>query len=271
MKQLYFLHIPKTAGKFISNGILNSIPEHSGSLYISTHFPNNKEFLLDKVYISAHAGTYIPETIADVDVATIVRHPVDARASYFNFIYHMYLDARKEYMDLNTMKEKFFYYLFEDKNFLSHNNYQSRFLCNPSDSRSWDRKQYFKESNDILKKYQTGLAFDWFVGNEKTSLELAMQNLSKFKIKNTVDRIDLFLKDISDWFLDNHGLVINFNDNDRINESLSTHNEKSYSSKDLIEMLSKKDIEKILDLNSIDYSVYNFVKNLEDANDTESR
>lgn len=271
MKQLYFLHIPKTAGKFISDGILKSIPEHLESLYISTYFPNNKEFLEDKIYISAHAGTYIPENILNIDVATIVRHPVEARASYFNFIYHMYLDKRKEYIDLGTMKEKFLYYLFNDDNFLSHNNYQSRFLCNPSDSRSWDRKEYFKQSNDILKKYYNGLAFDWFVGNEKTSLELALHNISSFKIKNTVDRIDLFLNDISSWFLNNYNLTISFDQSNRVNESLSTHDGKHYSSKDLIAMLSQDDLEHILSLNSIDYSVYNFVKNLEDANDTESR
>lgn len=263
MKKLYFLHIPKTAGKFVSNGISKSLPEHSASLYISTHFPNNKEFLSDKIYISAHAGTYIPDTLDNVDVATIVRHPVSARASYFNFIYHMYLDKRKEYLDLDTMREKFLYYLFEDNNFLLHNNYQSRFLCNGSEPKSWDRKEYFKDSNNLLKKYHDGEGFDWFIGNEKTSLDLAISNISKFKIKNTVDRIDLFLKNVSEWFLDNHSLEIKFDRNNIINESLSTYNGDSYSSKDLIEMLSKDDIEKILNLNSIDYAVYNFVKAME--------
>jgi hypothetical protein len=60
MKQLYFLHIPKTAGKFISASIQKSIPEYQNLLYISTHFPNNNEFLSSKIYISAHDGTYIP-------------------------------------------------------------------------------------------------------------------------------------------------------------------------------------------------------------------
>lgn len=264
MNQLYFLHIPKTAGKFISNGILKSIPDKSNSLYISTHFPNNKEFLGDKIYISAHAGTYIPETIKNIDVATIVRHPVEARASYFNFIYHMYLDTRKEYSELKTIRDKFLYYLFEDSNFSSHNNYQSRFLCNGSDPRSWDRKEYFRDSNVLLKKYFDGQGFDWFVGDENTSLDLAIYNISKFKIKNTVDRIDLFLASISDWFFENHALVVEFNREDKVNESLSTHDGVSYSSKDLISMLTDEDISKILKLNSIDYSVYNFVKSLEE-------
>jgi uncharacterized protein YneR len=263
MKQLYFLHIPKTAGKFISNSIFSSIPEHSQSLYISTHFPNNKEFIKDKIYISAHAGTYIPETIKDIDVATIVRHPVYARASYFNFIHHMYLDARKEYVELKTMRDKFLYYLFEDSNFLSHNNYQSRFLCNGSDPRSWDRKEYFKESSSILKKYYEGQGFDWFVGNENTSLDLAIKNISNFKIKNTVDGIDLFLKSISDWFFENHGILIKFDKDSKVNESLSTYDGISYSSKDLIDLLTEDEISKILNLNSIDYSVYNFVKEME--------
>lgn len=261
MNRLYFLHIPKTAGKFISKGILDSIPEHSESLYISTHAPNNKEFLNNKIYISAHAGTYISEIIKDIDVATVVRHPVAARASYFNFIYNMYLDTRKEYIDLTNMREKFLYYLFEDNNFLLHNNYQSRFLCNSSDERSWDRKGFFEtHSFDMLEKYNHGLAFDWFVGNENTSLELAINNISRFSIKNTTDRLDLFLNSISKWFLLNHNLQIKFNQNDKVNESLSEFNGMRYSSKDLIEMLTEKEISKLIGLNGIDYAVYNFVK-----------
>lgn len=263
MKKLYFLHIPKTAGKFVSAGVSKSLLDHANSLYISTHFPNNKEFLSDKIYISAHAGMYIPENVEDVDVATIVRNPIDARASYFNFIYHMYLDKREEYVKLNTMREKFLYYLFEDNNFLSHNNYQTRFLCNSSNPKSWDRKEYFKESSSLLKKYHDGQAFDWFIDNDKTSVELAISNLSNFKIKNTVERIDLFLESVSSWFMDNHGLSVEFNKNDKINESLSKDENNSYSSKDLIEMLSEKEIEKVLTLNSMDYAVYNFVKGME--------
>ena len=261
MKQLYFLHIPKTAGKFISASIQKSIPEYQNLLYISTHFPNNNEFLSSKIYISAHAGTYIPEIIKNIEVATIVRNPVEARASYFNFIYHMYLDTRKEYIDLPTMREKFLYYLFEDKNFLIHNNYQSRFLCNPCDERSWDRKAFFEiHSPNIFKKYHEGFAFDWFVGNENTSLDLAIKNISNFKIKNTVDRLDLFLNSISRWFLLNHGFQIKFNQNEKTNESLSIHNGVEYSSKDLIKLLTEEEISKLLSLNSIDYAVYNFVK-----------
>ena len=264
MRQLYFLHIPKTAGKFISASIQKSMPESQNSLYISTHFPNNNEFLSDKIYISAHAGTYIPEYIKDIDVATVIRNPVEARASYFNFIYHMYLDTRKEYNNIPTMREKFLYYLFEDKNFLIHNNYQSRFLCNPSDARSWDRKSFFEiHSSEMFKKYQDGAAFDWFVGDDNTSLDLAINNISNFEIKNTVDRLDLFLKSISEWFLLNHGLQIKFNQNEKTNESLSSYNGVDYSSKDLIDLLTEEEISRILYLNSIDYAVYNFVKEQE--------
>jgi hypothetical protein len=161
------------------------------------------------------------------------------------------------------MREKFLYYLFEDNNFLSHNNYQTRFLCNSSNPKSWDRKEYFKESNSLLKKYHDGQAFDWFIDNDNTSVELAISNLSNFKIKNTVERIDLFLESVSSWFMDNYGISVEFNKNDRINESLSKDKNNSYSSKDLIDMLSEKEIEKVLTLNSMDYAVYNFVKGME--------
>lgn len=268
MNQLYFLHIPKTAGKFISGSIEKSIPNSLNSLYISTYFPNNKEFLEDKIYISAHAGMYIPNTIDNIDVATIVRNPLEARASYFNFIYHMYLDERKEYINLKTMRDKFLYYLFEDKNFLIHNNYQSRFLCNGSDPRSWDRKSFFEDSHSMLKKYYEGQGFDWFIDNEKTSLDTAINNISKFKIKNTVENIDKFTKKITEWFLENHKINIEFDKRSKINESLSNYNGESYSSLDLIKMLTEEEILKVIDLNSIDYAVYNFVKDLENQDES---
>ena len=236
-KKLVFVHTPKCGGTYVRSILSHLGIQNKGH----SHYTQN-----DKISF------------------TVIRNPVEARASYFNFIYHMYLDTRKEYNNIPTMREKFLYYLFEDKNFLIHNNYQSRFLCNPSDARSWDRKSFFEiHSSEMFKKYQDGAAFDWFVGDDNTSLDLAINNISNFEIKNTVDRLDLFLKSISEWFLLNHGLQIKFNQNEKTNESLSSYNGVDYSSKDLIDLLTEEEISRILYLNSIDYAVYNFVKEQE--------
>lgn len=44
LKQLYFLHIPKTAGKYVSENIKRSLDANDISYYISTHHPNNNNF-----------------------------------------------------------------------------------------------------------------------------------------------------------------------------------------------------------------------------------
>lgn len=263
-KKIYFLHIPKTAGKFISHNIKNKLVEENIPYYISTHFPNDNRFLHSKVYISAHAGTFIIDEIPDIDVATMLREPVSARASYFNFIYPFYLKDRKEYKNINGDKEKFLYYLFEDENFLVHNNYQSRFLCNSADSRSWDLKKFYEESQaEMMGKYKNGFAFDWFVGNENTSLDLAMKKVKEFNIVNTLDRVDLFCERINNWFTKNYDISIEFNFNQKINVGVSEFNNKKISSDYFIDLLNKKEKEKILELNNIDFEIYNFVKNME--------
>jgi hypothetical protein len=265
-KQLYFLHIPKTAGKFISHNIKNSIDNDFLS-YVSTYYPNNNEFLDSKIYISAHAGTYPIELLKNIDTATIVREPIEARASYFNFIYPRYLKNRPEYTSRKDNKEKFLYYLFEDKNFLSHNNYQSRFICNPADPKSWDPKAFYtKYGSEMMKKYHEGVGFDWFVGNEQTSLSNAIKNIDSFEIVNTVDNIKVFCGKIKDWFLLNHSIDINFDFNTKINVGPTELNKENVSSEYFVNLLTQNEKERILELNSIDLEVYNFVKNKENTN-----
>lgn len=262
-KQLYFLHIPKTAGKFISYNIKQSINNDSMH-YISTHYPNNKEFLKNKIYISAHAGTLIIDELPNVDVATVVRDPISARASYFNFIYPFYLKNRPEYASIKNDKEKFLYYLFYDSNFFIHNNYQSRFLCNSADSRSWDLKKFYeKDVMSLTKKYADGHGFDWFVGNNNTSLELALHNVNSFKIVNTVDRIDLFCKKINRWFVDNYEIEIKFDFKNKINVGISDFDNKKTTSEYFVNLLNDNEKNRILELNSIDLEIYNFIKNKE--------
>jgi len=263
-KKLYFLHIPKTAGKFISANIKNSLEKNNIPFYISTHYPNNSEFLKSKVYISAHAGTYPINLIDEIDVATIVRDPVSARASYFNFIYPFYLKEREEYSKLNTIREKFLYYLFEDENFLIHNNYQSRFICNPADERSWNLKKFYEvDGVNLMKKYYEGKGFDWFVSDENTSLELAVKNISNFKIKNTMDNIDLFVKNIQNWFMENYKIEVPFKMDTKINVGLTEYNNSKKNSSEVMSLLNNKEVDKLIELNSIDYQIYKIINDEE--------
>ena len=263
-KQLYFLHIPKTAGKFISNNIKNSINNDALS-YISTDYPNNNEFLKSKIYISAHAGRYPIDYLENPDVATLVREPTIARASYFNFIYPRYLTRIPEYKNLSSNRDKFLYYLFEDKNFLIHNNYQSRFICNSADARTWDPESFYKKGI-LMNKYRKGNGFDWFIGNEQTSLSNALDSIDKFQIVNTVDNIGVFCGKIKNWFMLNHNIKINFDLGTKINVGPTELNSQKVSSEYFMDLLTQGEKDRLLELNSIDLAVYNFVKNKEATN-----
>lgn len=262
MKQLYFLHIPKTAGRYISEGIKNSLDISGVSHHITTHFPNNNNFI-NKAYISMHAGTYPLDKIPNLDVATIVRNPIDARISYFNFIYNKALYSREEYSKIESPLEKLRYYLFEDTNFENHNNYQSRFICNSADERSFkplefNRDHYEEMMYPFLRK---GEGFNWFVNNDKTTLENAIAQVNRFKIVYTLDNIDQFKDEINKWFKDNYGIDISFSSK-RVNNSVTNFGDGKYlGSADLLALLAEQDKDQILKNNSIDYELYNYINN----------
>ncbi len=73
MKQLYFLHIPKTAGRFVKENIRTTLYANDINSYTNTHYPHNVN-LNDQSYIAGHFGTYPIDVVKDIEVACIVRH-----------------------------------------------------------------------------------------------------------------------------------------------------------------------------------------------------
>jgi len=262
LKQLYFLHIPKTAGQYVSQNVKRSLDKNNISYYISTHYPNNNNFI-KKVYTSMHAGRYPLDMVKGIEVATIIRNPVEARVSYFNFIYTRALSMRKEYADIDSPLEKLRYYLFEDPNFKMHNNYQSRFICNSADSRAFNPLDFYKNhyENMMTPFLKNGEAFDWFIGNENTSKENVLEAVKNFKIVNSLDRLDLFENNINDWFKNNYGFNIEFDKSNFINTGVFDYeNQKAVTTEYLISLLSESDVQMILKNNDIDCFIYNYVK-----------
>ena len=265
LKQLYFLHIPKTAGKYVSENIKRSLDANDISYYISTHHPNNNNFA-KKVYTAIHAGRYPIDVVPDIDVATIIRNPVEARVSYFNFIHNRALFSRKEYLERESPLDKLRYYLFEDPNFELHNNYQSRFICNSADARSFSPLDFYKNHYEELMSpfLKRGEAFSWFVDNKNTSKENALNAVKDFKIVNSLDRIDLFEKNINNWFNLYYGIEIEFNKDKIVNAGVFNYgNEEGVTTDYLISLLSQSEIDLILKNNDIDYFIYNYVRDNE--------
>jgi hypothetical protein len=259
------LHIPKTAGKYVSENIKRSLDANDISYYISTHHPNNNNFA-KKVYTAIHAGRYPIDVVPDIDVATIIRNPIEARVSYFNFLYTRALFSRKEYLERESPLDKLRYYLFEDPNFELHNNYQSRFICNSADARSFSPLDFYKNHYEELMSpfLKRGEAFSWFVDNKNTSKENALNAVKDFKIVNSLDRIDLFEKNINNWFNLYYGIEIEFNKDKIVNAGVFNYgNEEGVTTDYLVSLLSQSEIDLILKNNDIDYFIYNYVRDNE--------
>ena len=265
MKQLYFLHIPKTAGKFVGACVKKALENTDKRFYISTHYPNDFD-ISNKSYISGHFGTYPIDKVPSIDVACILRNPIDARISYFNFIYKDQLINRPEYLAIDSYLDKLKFYLFEDKNYLMHNNYQARFICNSADARSFNAKGFYEEyGKDLIAStgFDKGKAFTWFVNNENTSLEYAIKQIDSFKIVHTTERLDWFMAKLNNWFNKNHEISIEYDLSILVNDSSTVVDGISYTTNVLKSMLSEEDKDRVLKLNDIDYSLYCKVRSRE--------
>jgi hypothetical protein len=264
-KRLYFLHIPKTAGKSVGYELGNELNKHNISNYISTHYPNESD-LSKEVYFSGHFGTYPIEKFPDISISCLVRNPIEARVSYFNFIFGRGdLDVPK-YINIDGYINKLRYYLFEDEDFILHNNYQSRFICNPTDDVAFADISFWEKNEESIYRqhnFSKGKAFSWFVNNDNTSIENAIKNIKSFDIVNTVESMESYYKSVAKWFLENYSIELNLNHNKIINSSHTLFNGSFYTTKKLLDMLTEKEKEKILENNSIDYQVYSMVKEME--------
>ena len=264
-KRLYFLHIPKTAGKSLTSELKLQLDKNNIPSYISTQYPNEYP-ISNEVYIAGHFGTYPIEKFPGISVSCLVRNPIEARVSYFNFIHGRNDLDTPRYRAIESYLDKLKYYLFEDEGFFDHNNYQSRHICNPTNEVVFQNALEFEKNiEEIYSNYnfEPGNAFNWFIRNENTSFENAKNKIESFDIVNTVDSIDTHFASISKWFKDNHGVKVDLDPKNITNSSNTLYKGKIYTTKDLVEMLNKEEKEKILENNDIDYKIYSMVRERE--------
>lgn len=76
----------------------------------------------------------------------------------------------------------------------------------------------------------------------------------------------MFCYNIKRWFLENHNIEINFDTSQKVNVGLSDFDDQKLSSDYFLNLLTENEKDRILELNSIDLQIYNFVKNKEATN-----
>jgi hypothetical protein len=255
--KLYFLHIPKTGGQTLIQTLFPILDRNNIKYYKNT-IPPHTEDLNNNVFLSGHFGTYPLEHLSGFDVACIFRDPVERSLSNFNYIYPIIKD-REEYKAIPEYPDKLRYYLFEDENFLFHRNTQSRFICNSADQFLFVNYDWGMETNrdSKVKKIMTN---GWLVDNSKTSFELAKKQIDSFKIVGTVEKHAKFMADVWSWFKNNYGIDMPKLEEKILNNSQTEHNGLIYHTEDLKKMLTKVEYNRVVENNSLDCEVYEYVR-----------
>jgi hypothetical protein len=251
-KKLYFLHIPKTGGVSVSKQLADSFIETKIKKY-SPSQTLHKDNMNEYSYIAGHLGRYPIEKIDNLDVACLFREPVIRSISTFLYIYDRFLYASPEYLKFDNFIDKVKYYLFKDEQYVNHRNLQTLFISStPKITTSID-----KFNNNVWRKETNAL---WGFESNALDLEVAKKHIDSFKIIGTLEKHSEFMQEINTWFLENYEVDLGVNKKNQVlNQTIVDYNGKKYTPKIVMEMLTDQELEKILELNSIDFEIYNYV------------
>jgi len=258
-KTLYFLHIPKTAGMTVAVTLTQFLNQNNLSKYPPTP-PPHQDISSEYAFIQGHLGRYPISKIENLSVATLVRDPLDRAISNFLYIYDRVLSSRTEYSSLDTMELRLKYYLFEDPIYISHRNIQSKFICSEPEVNMFKDIPSDQESDYLTRSKQ------WYLKDIDISFELVKENIDNFEIVNTTNKVDNFVQRLVDWFNVNYENLEFKTLNNKIfniNDSSVKFGKQQYTTPSLKSSLSDQDIANFLDLNSIDFELYEYVYNLE--------
>jgi hypothetical protein len=255
--RLYLLHINKTGGTSVLHSIKDVIEEAGLPWFPKPEKPQQmiKDFN-GFVYIQRHLGLFPVGRADNLSIACIFRNPVERIVSNFTWSFNGFVKDNPKYANLRTIDEKLRFYLFHDYDHKPQNNMQTRFVCNSiSDELFFDLFNCGPGLYHKIKKTNSG-----FIPDDYTSFELAKQNIRNFEIVGTTEEHEMFLLKVRNWFVFNYNL--DFTDSPIVKSNISKFefNGHSFSSSELLSMLTPKEIERVIDNNKLDMEIYEFAK-----------
>lgn len=252
--KIYHYHIPKTGGTYIEHNfhdlIVNQLKLKYNELRNNQYFPHiSKEFVEDSEYIAGHFGLDPYEYSDNINAYTTIRNPVDRVVSHFAMARNYWLET-PEYSSLGEPIKMFERYLYSDEFMFSKSNFQARFLTNgldPLQNPIWEDKKFeLYKSAQVCKVALNG----WEINNQEPTFNNAKRTLDSMFLFGSLDKIDTFTYFLSDWFKEQFAVNYTIPKKEAPN--------KRQSSKDLRSQLEKKHIDKIIELNAIDYQLWEY-------------
>lgn len=227
---IYHLHIPRTSGIYVKQNVLPHLLTGGVQHFISnrTHIDINK--IKSSKFVGGHFGLMPLKYMNDPEVFTIVRHPVDRFISYFKYTTGMIRSGKQA-------EDKLQEWLYGDQLDIQSNS-QSKFLTGSMNI------EYF---NNNINYFQHAVNSNWYLEDYSLNLDNILTNVDKF-YAYTLDNHNIFVEDLNKSLKKNFGF------------STFKHADKSNMSPNIKISFSKKDIDRIIELNQLDMEVYEYVQ-----------
>lgn len=251
-ESFYFLHLPKTSGISFQSELKKAFINEQN--FINSLQYINEDDMLNSKLISGHFAMYpfllYKNNNKKLNGLTIIRNPIDRAISYFTFRYKL----NRSVFGLETKKltsKNFDSFLHEDENLKFISNYQTKTITsdlNTDDCSFWVNK--YMNSEITRLDLSTAIVFNCGFMNLKNNENLWRESLNNFNIIGTVDKRELFL--------DKTSALLNRNN---YNAKLTNvvRNKSDFSNEEIKKILTKDQIDKIIELNQHDFEFYDFV------------
>ena len=223
---IYHLHVPRTAGIFIRNHISKSF--NNKTQHISHSQPIYEKDISQYFLISGHFGKYPIAFMNNPLVFSVIRHPVERYISYYKYVKHKFPEFKNnELLD---------YWLYDDRISLLHSNTHLKFFTGEIDINKYN--QYF------VSPYTS--EENWFINNYSNNVQDGINFIDNNHVFS-FDNINILTESICDLL--------------KINQFKNLY---KYNSSDKSDWgITKKQYDRIEQLNSLDMELYEYVKNKE--------
>jgi hypothetical protein len=199
------------------------------------HFISNRSFIdKDEIknskFVGGHFGRMPIDLMNNPTVFSVIRDPVERFISYFKYTTGLIRMGEEA-------EEKLDNWLYGDQSEIQSNS-QSKFLTG---------KINIDKFNEGINFFQKAVNNNWFIEDYSLELDDVLKNLDKMYYYSMVNH-DIFIEDLNKALKEKFGFTT------------FKHKDKSNSSPDIGLEFSKKDIDRILELNQLDLEVYEYVQ-----------